>query len=173
MDEIEMKRTILIPTDFSPASLDVAEHVIAAAGEESLDIVLTHCTLLPDSISELLFFSKEELIRSLRPPEFNKASRAMLNRHANKNVAIVTDLFTGWNQSAFNLFLEGNRIEEAVIPNPYKPELNLERSFDPIPFIRKSALKITEIELCHSNRFLFDQEGYIDENHRKNYWRLA
>jgi hypothetical protein len=168
-----MKRTILIPTDFSTASLDLAEHVIANAGKDPLDIVLTHCTLLPDSISELLFFSKEELIRSLRTPEFNKAYRAMLNRHPNKPVAIVTDLFTGWNQSAFNLFLEGNRIEEAVIPKPYTPTLNLERSFDPIPFIHKSALKITEIELCNSNRFLFDQEGYIDENHRKNYWRFA
>jgi hypothetical protein len=168
-----MKRTILIPTDFSASSLDLADHVIATAGEDQLVIVLTHCTLLPDSITELLFFSKEELIGSLRNPEFNKTYKAMLDRHTDKNVTVGIDLFTGWNQSAFNLFLEGNQIEEAVIPRPYNPTLNRERSFDPIPFVRKSPLKITEIAFCNNQHILFNQEGYIDENHRKNYWRPA
>jgi hypothetical protein len=143
-----MKRTILIPTDFSVPSLDVVEHVIANAGDHPVDIVLTHCVFLPATEDiEMRHFSKKALIQSLRNPDYKNAYRAMRLRHPNPNVAIKTDLFTGWNQRAFNNFLEGNRIDEAVIPKPYKPSLNLKSSFDPIPFIRKSRLKITEVEV--------------------------
>lgn len=143
-----MKRTILIPTDFSAPSLDVVEHVIANAGENPVDIVLTHCMFLPATEDiEMRFFSKKELIHSLRGPEFKKAYRTMRLRYPNANVVVKTDLFTGWSQRAFDNYLEGNRIDEAVIPKTYKPALNLKTSFDPIPFIRKSRLKITEVEV--------------------------
>lgn len=143
-----MKRTILIPTDFSEESLSLVAHVIANAGDHQLDIVLTHCMFLPDSEDiDMRFFSKKELIQSLQSHEFKKACRSIRNQNANRNALIRTDIFTGLNQTAFNNFIEGNEIEEAVIPKPYKPTMNQKRSFDPTPFIRKSRLKITEVEI--------------------------
>lgn len=143
-----MKRTILIPTDFSAASLNLVAHVIANAGDHQLDIVLTHCLFLPDSEDiDMRFFSKKELIQSLRNSEFTKACRSMRAQIANGEVLIRTDLFTGLNQAAFNNFIEGNQIDEAVIPKSYQPFLSQKRSFDPTPFIRNSRLKITEVEI--------------------------
>ncbi len=142
-----MKRTILVPTDFSEESLGLVEHIIANAGNDQVDIVLTHCMFLSDSIMELLFFSKIELLHSLKSPEFKKACRAIHRRCSKTNILIRTELFTGFTQAAFDHFIEGNQINEAVIPNRYNPRLNLSRSFNPIPFIRKSRLKITEVAI--------------------------
>ncbi|ATG89989.1 hypothetical protein [Methylomonas koyamae] len=142
-----MKKTVLVPTDFSEPSLQLVEHVISHSESRPLDIVLTYCMSLPDSISDLLFFSKIETIRGLRSRDYVNAYRAMLRRHADNEVSIRTDLFTGWNQAAFNNFLAGNQIDEAVIPKHYRLALHRKDSFDPIPFIRKSKLKITEVEI--------------------------
>jgi len=142
-----MKRTILVPTDFSEESLRLVEHIIANAENDPIDIVLTHCMFLSDSDIDLLFFSKIELLQSLKSPQFKQACRAMHRRCSTINIVIRTELFTGLTQSAFAHFIEGNQINEAVIPNRYNPRLNLERSFSPIPFIRKSRLKITEVAI--------------------------
>lgn len=143
-----MKRTILIPTDFSVESLNLVKHTINKAHDEKLHFVLTHCMFLSDCPIDLLYFSKTELIKSLKNPEFKKACKTLRNRYSTDKVLIRSDLFTGLNQAAFNHFIDGNDIDEAIIPKHYNPRLNRQKSFNPIPFIRKSRLKITEVSLA-------------------------
>lgn len=142
-----MKRTILIPTDFSVESLNLVKHTIAKAGDEKLHFVLTYCMFLSDCPIDLLYFSKTELIKSLKNAEFKKACKALRNNHSSDKVLIRIELFTGLNQASFNAFIDGNEIDEAVIPKHYNPRLNRPKSFNPLPFIRKSRLKITEVSL--------------------------
>lgn len=142
-----MKKNILVPTDFSEASLSLVEHAIANTENDELHFVLTYCMFLPDSPIDQLFFSKIELFQSLKSPEFKRMCRAIRDRNSNRKIVLITELFTGLNQAAFNNFIDGNEIDEAVIPSRYQPRLNLKRSFNPIPFIRKSRLKITEVAM--------------------------
>ena len=146
-----MNRTILIPTDFSPGSLDLVKQTIDSSNDDTLHFVLTHCLFLPDEPFELLYFSKTEWIRSLKSAEFNRACRAIRERYPVEKMQITTELFTGLNQAAFNHFIDANQIDEAVIPKQYKPALNLKSSFNPLPFIRKSRLKITEISVSEQS----------------------
>ena len=142
-----MKRTILIPTDFSVESLNLVKHTLANAGDHKLHFVLTHCRFLSDYPIDLLYFSKTELLQSLKNPEFKKACKALRQGYSVDKVLIRTELFTGLNQAAFNAFIDSNQIDEAVIPKRYHPRLNRQTSFNPIPFIRRSRLKITEVSL--------------------------
>lgn len=142
-----MKRTILIPTDFSMESLNLVKHTLSNAEDDKFHFVLTHCRFLSDCPIDLLYFSKTELLQSLKTPEFKRACKALRQSYSADKVLIKTELFTGLNQAAFNAFIDGNQIDEAVIPKRYNPRLNRQTSFNPIPFIRKSRLKITEVSL--------------------------
>ncbi|WP_404361271.1 hypothetical protein [Methylotuvimicrobium sp. KM1] len=142
-----MKRTILIPTDFSVKSLNLVNYTLANAGDDKLYFVLTHCRFLSDCPIDLLYYSKTELLQSLKNPEFKKACKALRQSYSADKVLIKTELFTGLNQAAFKTFIDGNQINEAVIPKRYNPRLNRQKSFNPIPFIRRSHLKITEVSL--------------------------
>lgn len=139
-----VKRIIFMPTDLSLASLHLIEQTLADAGNDELYIVLTLCWLQTDSISELLCYDKDEFIASLvGSRNFNNALGVVRNSYPDVNVQFNWEVFSGLNLSAFNNFVMGNQINEAVIPEHYFPLTNSARNFDPTPYLRKSGLKIT------------------------------
>lgn len=147
-----MKTITLIPTDFSLTSLQLARHALTSADGRAVELVLMHCMHMPDSITELLFFSKRELIDSFQTDAFRRECKTLKTEYNPQLVAIKMELFTGWNQNAFNNFVAGNRLDRAVIPRPYVLDHKQKGSFSPVPFIRKSGLKIIEVEIEKSIR---------------------
>jgi hypothetical protein len=105
-------------------------------------IVLTFCLFQTDSITELLFYDKDELIASLGSRKFNRDLRVLRNKYPVVNVKINWEVFSGWNQAAFSTFVMGNQISEAVLPESYFPLRRTSRNFDPTPYLRKSGLKV-------------------------------
>lgn len=144
-DIVIMKKTILVPTDFSIESMELLEHIAAMADNGETHVVLMHAMSLSDSITELLFFDKDEIVETLKDKAFDRCCQAILQRFPNANITLRTELFTGYNQSAFARFLQGNEIDEAVVPDAYHPVRNRANSFDPLPFISKSRLKVTVV----------------------------
>ncbi|CAG7856305.1 hypothetical protein MCAMS1_00736 [biofilm metagenome] len=138
-----MNRNIFMPTDFSQASLDLIEQTLADAGNDELMIVLTLCMFQTDSISELLFYDKDEFIASLESRKFNKSLRMLRNKYPDANAKFTWEVFTGLNLAAFNNFVIGNKINEAVVPENYFPLTNTARNFDPTSYLRRSRLKVT------------------------------
>ena len=140
-----MKRTILIPTDFTVQSLSVIRNAMTFLGDTGVSVLLVHGIFLPDSIPDLLFFSKTKLIQSLETDEFVWSCGLLRNRFQTKIDSLEVDIFTGINVAAFNNYLEANRIHEAFIPENYRFLPRNKRSFDIIPFIQKSSLSITRV----------------------------
>lgn len=140
-----MKRTIFIPIDFSKASLGVVEHALLLAGDDEIEIVLTHCFFLTNSIVELLFFDKDELFHSLKSSQFNAAFRVLRKKYSQVKVVFRWEIFTGFTQAAFRNFISGNRITEAVIPQPYFKLTRASGNFDPTPYVRRSRLPVTVV----------------------------
>lgn len=140
-----MKRTIFIPTDFSEASLDLVDRTLSLAGDDEIEIVLTHCFFLTDSIVELLFFDKDELFQSLKTSRFNVAFRVLRNKYSRVKVEFRWEIFTGFTQAAFGNFVSGNRITEAVIPQPYFKLTRASGNFDPTPYVRRSRLPVAVV----------------------------
>ncbi len=142
-----MRKKILIPTDFSIASLNVVKSFLSkAASNCKYDIILLHGVHMSDSITDLLFFSKRNLIDSLSSAEFDEACSVIKNKFASQINSIRKDIFTGVNQAAFENYVEAHQIDEAYIPAHYEMNFSSSKSFDVIPFIKKSAVKTDAID---------------------------
>jgi len=140
-----MKKTVLIPTDYTIESLNVLKALLEReAGSHTYDIILLQGIHLSDSISELLFFSRNKVTESLTNQEFESACDVIRNKYASQIHSIRKDIYTGFTQAAFNNYAEANNISEAYIPSSYTLLQN-KKSFDLLPYIRKSKLEITEV----------------------------
>ncbi|MDP2160742.1 MAG: hypothetical protein Q8K02_09685 [Flavobacterium sp.] len=141
-----MKKTILLQTDFTIESLNVLKTALAQSNpDDNFDIILLHGVHLSDSIRDLLFFSKQKILNQLVSEEFEQACFVIRNKYASKINAIRKDIFTGFTQSAFNSYTEANQIDAIYLPANFQWNFNKQKSFDLIPFINKSKLKIEQI----------------------------
>lgn len=140
-----MKTTILIPTDFTIESLNLFKKAAQSTENESVNIVFLHCIYLSDSITELLFFSKKTIIKSLVNPDFQDACKIICNKYASRINSTRIEIFSGTTQNAFNQFLEGNLIDEILIPENYTLRLVNTRSFDPMPFIQRARVPVNTV----------------------------
>ncbi|MGC4057157.1 MAG: hypothetical protein QM743_03425 [Chitinophagaceae bacterium] len=67
-----MAHTILIPTDFTPASLALVRSALNS-DHEPLHILLVHGIAIRESITGMLFFSKANVLMKLMNAEFRQA----------------------------------------------------------------------------------------------------
>lgn len=142
-----MRKTILIPTDFTVQSLNVVKSALNKSNPEyRLDIVFVHGIYLSSSITDLLFFSKKEVLAELSNPDFEEACAVIRNKFHLQINSIRKELFVGFNQAAFNNLLEANRIEEAYISANHQMNFGNKKSFDITPFIMKSNIMINQVE---------------------------
>jgi len=142
-----MRKTILFPTDFSIQSLNIVKSVLSSNGDGvKYDIILLHGYHPGDSITDLLFTSKSKWIESLTNPSFEDACEIIRNKFESRINSIRKDVFTGFTQSAFDGYLEANRVAEAYLPVNYGLRLADRRSFDIVPFLQRSPLMINEVE---------------------------
>lgn len=157
-----MKKTILLPTDFSIESLTVLKNVLSqSSSDDKFDIILLHGVHLTDSITDLLFLSKKKIVNQFITNEFNEACSVLQNKYASKINSIRKDIFTGFTQAAFNNYVEGNKIDQAFLPTEHQWKLNKRKSFDVVPFIQKSTLPI-ELVGWNSNQNI-PEKGKVAE----------
>lgn len=143
-----MKKTILIPTDFTVNSLNVLKSIlIQNEAKQTYNVILLHGMSLSDSIRDLLFFSKSKQIDSLTNPEFEEAYEVIRNKFDSQISSLRIDLFTGYNLSAFNNYLEGNKVEQIFISDK-KPVLTNKNSFDLSRFIEKCQVEVTKVDFA-------------------------
>jgi hypothetical protein len=139
-----MEKTILIPTDFSIESLSLFKKRMQATDTARYTVIFFHCIHRSDSIMELLFYSESKLVQSLVTKDFMEACTILKNKYGSSIISDRIAIFTGTTQSAFQNFLEGNRVDEILAPKEYAFKKTSKQSFDPMPFIRNSGFTITE-----------------------------
>lgn len=145
-----MKRTILIPTDFSIESLIPVKQA-ALLNYNDIEIVLMYCSLLPGSITDLLFYSPAKLIEQHSNKEFEKACSIILNKYASKITALRIEVFHGTTDAAFDNFVTGNKIDEIIFPKSYTLK-ERKNGFKPLPYIKNSLLPCREAEWKVNNQ---------------------
>jgi len=143
-----MNKKILIPTDFSIESLTMVKTLMAQKPSHVVyDIILLHGVDLNDSITDLLFFSRSKVLSSLSNPQFEEACAVIQNKFVSEIRSLRKDIFTGTTQLSFNNYLEANRIDEIYLPENYELNLTNKKSFDLIPYIKKSVLDAHEVQI--------------------------
>lgn len=156
-----MKRTILIPTDFTVQSLNILKSVLSNnEAENTFDVILLHGFTLSDSIRDLLFFSKYQQIEALTTPEFEEAYEVIKNKFDSQISSLRIDLFTGYNVSAFNNYLEGNRVSEIFVSGKQSVFSN-KKSFNLNKFIEKCSINATKID--NASNEVFSEKGKVAE----------
>lgn len=156
-----MKKTILIPTDFTIQSLNVLKSVLSNnSSNTSYNIILLHGLSLDDSIRDLLYFSKYKHIEALTNPEFEEACEVIKNKFDSQISSLRIDLFTGFNVSAFNNYLEGNKVEEIFVSDK-KQVFSNKNSFNLSRFIEKC--NITPIFIDGIANTTISEQGKIAE----------
>lgn len=156
-----MRKTILIPTDFTVQSLNILKSVLSnKASNTTFDVILLHGLSLSDSIRDLLFFSKHEQIGTLTTPEFEEAYEVIKNKFDSQISSLRIDLFTGYNVSAFNNYLEGNKVEEIFISAKQQIFSN-KNSFNLDRFIAKCSIQATTIDSISNT--IYPEKGKVAE----------
>jgi len=140
-----MNRTILIPTDFSIESLNLFKAAAQSAITERVNIVFFHAVYSPNSMVDLLFRSQQKRNELLITENFRNGCTIILNKFASSISSNRIEFFSGNTQTAFQNFLEGNRITEIFIPKNYTLRKTSALSFNPIPFINECNLPKHEV----------------------------
>jgi len=140
-----MHKTILIPTDFSIESLKPFKESVKSLEIGSVNIVFFHCVHLSDSIVDLLFSSKKELMEDLLNADFKEACKVLQQRFATRINSFRIELFSGNNQRAFDNFLEGNKVDEICISKHYIFKPIRKKSFSPESYIKNCKVPIVEV----------------------------
>lgn len=107
-------------------------------------LFLVHGYRSGDSIPELLFHSPTSIARALAGNEFGEACAVLKNRFGFITTLGCT-VFSGKTQSAFENFIGGYGIAEAVVVHGYESKRRDARSFSLAEFIRASNLQISQI----------------------------
>ncbi len=142
-----MNKRIIIPTDFTVESLNIVKLMLNEEKDKNkLDIILLHGISLTESITDLLYFSKANTVRSLSNASFDEGCAIIKNKYESRINSIRVDLFFGTNQNAFNNYVEGLRVEKAFLPIKYKFQFSNDKSFNLFDFIYNSPLEINKFD---------------------------
>ena len=112
-----MKDTILIPTDFTIASLNLLKKALSDQADSTRNYLLVFDCNLSDSITDLLFLSKATLIHSCSNETFNEGLEILKNRYSNAIDTLRIEPFYGYTKTAFRNFVEANNVVEAYLPS--------------------------------------------------------
>lgn len=133
---------ILIPTDFSIQSLQLAEQAVSSLPATKLNITLFHAFQLPYSEFELLLRDRKKPYTDLLTDNFRQACKQLKDKHSKKIQKISFNFLEGSTAALFRHFADANEIDLIFLPQHYhfKPVHKL--SVDPVPLFKKSGVKI-------------------------------
>lgn len=140
-----MTKTILIPIDFNPESLNTLKLALKENSISEVDIILMYSEYLTDSITDLLFYSADRIIQSHITFDFEETISILKNRYETSIKSIKIELFHGHNTNSFKNFIAAKQIDTIYIPKKYTLKLK-KNGFNPVPFIKKSGVPVQEIE---------------------------
>ena len=155
-----MKKTILIPTDFTIQSLNILKTFLNQNPNNHYNIVLVHGLNIGDSIRDLLFFSKNKQIQELANEAFLEAFEVIKNKFDSQINSLKIDFFTGNNQTAFNNFIEGKQVQQ-ILDSNYKLTLSTQKSFDLNRYFNKCKVEVIKVEI--QNHVNIPEKGNLAE----------
>lgn len=145
---MENTKRILIPNDFSVKSLSLVKEVVEQMPHQSLEIIMLHGMFLPNSISDLLFYSKGRMIREMESEEFLKAHALISSKFKSQIVSMATDFIYFNDKKNMQKYLDSNRIDEVYIPADIRLDASVHRrSFDIIPYLHKCLVPVTALKM--------------------------
>lgn len=134
---------ILIPTDLSPASLQLVKRAIDVVNLRKVNIVLFHAFAFPDNAFELIRSGYSRPYVNMLNEEFRQACKQLKEQYPQAIAKIFFKAMDGDTAAVFRNYIDANEIDMIICPEDYafKPVHKL--SVDPRPLFKKSGIKVS------------------------------
>ena len=133
---------ILIPTDFTPASLKMAEGALKSGHYEKCNIVLFHAFELPADPFDLLGACYRDPSCELMTETFRQACKQVKDENARLVNKIIVRCMVGNSKALFRNFAEANDIDLIYCPEDYYFKPVHVRSVDPVYMFKKCGIPV-------------------------------
>lgn len=147
---------ILIPTDFSPASLQLAEQAIEALDIRSANFVLFHAFEMPSSEFDLLAPGRPRPYADVLNDNFRQACKQLKEQYPKAVQKICFKCMEGNNSRIFRNFVDANEIDIIICPDEYIYKAINKLSVDPRPLFRKSGIKVIRTLIQEKKEIMFE-----------------
>jgi hypothetical protein len=138
-----MKATnILIPTDFSLASLNAVTALVQQNPDQRFNIVLVHFLQLSDSITELLMLSRRSREYQHISPEFEAQLNELRTAYSDQITTIGTEFFYGSTVAVFRNYLETKQTERIIMLQGHSYAKITANSIDPTLLLQRSGCRL-------------------------------
>ncbi len=139
-------KTVIIPSDFSLKSVEVAELIIRNSQDETR-LIFTHLFHVADDIQDLLFSNYRKREFDLVSKEFYKECALLKNLYPQVLKIAKVEFFYGSKLAAFKNFLEFHEVDYIAYSKEYGiPKIN-KSSIDALPVIQKCGLPLIDVDL--------------------------
>lgn len=138
-------KTVIIPSDFTMKSVEVAATIIRSSNEETR-LIFTHLFHVADDIQDLLFASYRKREYDFVSEEFWKACNLLKNLHPNVLKIAKVEFFYGNKLAAFKNFLEFHDADCIAYSKSHGVPKISKSSIDALPVIQKCGLPLIDID---------------------------
>lgn len=145
-------KTIIIPSDFSIESIQVAETVVRNAKEE-VRILFIHMFHVADDIQDLLFSNYRKKEYEFVSDEFRHECDMLKNVYTGRLKSITIEFFYGSKLAVFKNFLDYNNADFIAYSKSYgMPKLG-KSSIEALPVIQKCGLPLIDADEINNSVF--------------------
>lgn len=135
---------ILVPTDFTPASLKLAENAVNSGNYERCNLVLFHAFDITTSPYDMLVSGYVDPSCELMNEPFRQACKQLKDDYGKKINKIIVRSMAGNTRAVFRNFVEANDIDLIYCPEDYHFRPVHPRSIDPCYLFRKAAVPVVK-----------------------------
>jgi len=138
-------KTVIIPSDFSAESVQVAEAIVRNASEE-VNILFIHLFHVADDIQDLLFSNYRKKEYEFVSEEFRHECEILKEVYPSTLKSVKIEFFYGSKLAVFKNFLDYNNADYIGYSKRYgMPKLS-KSSIDALPVIMKCGLPLIDAD---------------------------
>ncbi|MGM9477537.1 hypothetical protein ACS5PU_13970 [Pedobacter sp. GSP4] len=135
-------KTVLVPTDFKIASLNIIDALVLNQQNEKLNIIFVHAFKLSDSITDMLMLSRRSRDYENVSDEFYQKLNEAKAKYAQQINAIGIEYFYGSTVAAFKNFIEAFDVDCIAYLKGYDFTPINKFSIDPQILTARSGCKV-------------------------------
>jgi len=145
-------KTVIIPSDFSAESVQVAETIVRNASEE-VNILFIHLFHVADDIQDLLFSNYRKKEYEFVSEAFRHECEILKDVYSSTLKSINIEFFYGSKLAVFKNFLDYNKADYIGYSKSYgMPKLS-KSSIDALPVILKCGLPLIDADMVNESVF--------------------
>ncbi|WP_127131248.1 universal stress protein [Pseudoflavitalea rhizosphaerae] len=135
-------RNVLIPTDYSLASLELVEKTVQCLQHQNLNIILFHAFEIPFHVTDIVGNNGKLPYRDIVTDAFRNGCKRLKEQFPKAIQSILLRHLYGNTSAVFHNFCDANEIDLIVFPDHFVFTPVHPQSVNPAPLFRKAGLPL-------------------------------